>query len=88
MTWIRATLVSAILLASGTPVMAEDDGAVPPVYVPEEKRDNIPAGPPAVCEGRNCLPPEQNPVQTCEGMNCTPEPLPASPGEGGEAAGQ
>ncbi len=32
------------------------------------------SGPPAVCEGQNCLPPEENPVQDCEGQDCTPEP--------------
>ena len=84
MAWIHAALAMAILLASGLPAYTqEDDGPVPPVYVPEEQRDDVPAGPPAVCQGRNCLPPEQNPVETCEGQGCTPEPLPQSPGQGG-----
>jgi hypothetical protein len=76
MAWIRTALVSAILLASATPMLAQqDDGPVPPVYVPEEQQDNVPSGPPAVCQGRNCLPPGENPVQQCEGQDCTPEPL-------------
>ena len=75
MAWIRLALASVILLASGLPALAQqDDGAVPPVYVPEEQQDNLPSGPPAVCEGQNCLPPEENPVQECEGQGCTPEP--------------
>jgi hypothetical protein len=76
MAWIRTALASAILLASLVPIAAqEEDGPVPPVYVPEEQQDNVPSGPPAVCQGRNCLPPEENPVQQCEGRDCTPEPL-------------
>jgi hypothetical protein len=76
MAWIRAALASAILLASATLMLAQqDDGPVPPVYVPEEQQDNVPSGPPAVCQGRNCLPPGENPVQQCEGQDCTPEPL-------------
>jgi hypothetical protein len=75
--WIHAALVGAILMASGAPVVAqeEEDGPVPPVYVPEEEQDNVPADPPAICQGQNCLPPEENPVQKCEGQDCTPEPL-------------
>ena len=77
MAWIHATLVSAILLASGAATVAQEqeDGPVPPVYVPEEEQDGVPADPPAVCQGQNCLPPEENPVQQCEGQGCTPEPL-------------
>jgi hypothetical protein len=76
MAWIRAALASAILLASGAPMAAqEEDGPVPPVYVPEEQQDGVPAGPPAICHGQNCLPPEENPVQKCEGQGCTPELL-------------
>lgn len=79
MAWIRAALVSAILLASGAATVAQENdgqnnGPVPPVYVPEEQQDDVPSGPPTVCQGQNCLPPEQNPVQTCEGQGCTPEP--------------
>ena len=75
--WIHAALVVAILMASGLPAVAqeEEDGPVPPVYVPEEEQDGVPAGPPAICQGQNCLPPEENPVQKCEGQDCTPEPL-------------
>lgn len=73
--WIHAALVGAILMASGAPVVAQEDGPVPPVYVPEEEQDNVPADPPAICQGQNCLPPEENPVQKCEGQDCTPEPL-------------
>jgi hypothetical protein len=38
--WIHAALVGAILMASGAPVVAqeEEDGPVPPVYVPEEEQ--------------------------------------------------
>jgi hypothetical protein len=76
MAWIHAALASAVLLASGLPTAAQQsDGPVPPVYVPEEQQDSVPSGPPAVCQGQNCLPPEENPVQQCEGQNCTPEPL-------------
>jgi hypothetical protein len=85
MAWKHAALVSAIVLAWMAPAVAQenngqDDGPVPPVYVPEEQQDNIPSGPPAVCQGQNCLPPEQNRVQSCEGQGCTPEP-PVSPEE-------
>jgi hypothetical protein len=74
--WIHATLAGAILMASGVPAVAqEEDEPVPPVYVPEEEQDGVPAGPPTVCQGQNCLPPEENPVQKCEGQDCTPEPL-------------
>jgi hypothetical protein len=74
MAWIRAALASAILLASATTMFAQqDDGPVPPVYVPEEQQDNVPADPPAVCQGQDCLSPEENPVQQCEGQDCTPE---------------
>ena len=77
MAWIRAALVSTILLASGAAAVAQEqeDGPVPPVYVPEEEQDGVPADPPNVCQGQNCLPPEENPVQQCEGQDCTPEPL-------------
>ncbi len=55
MAWIRVALASAILLASATPMLAQqDDGPVPPVYVPEEQQDNVPSGPPEVCQGQNC----------------------------------
>jgi hypothetical protein len=75
MAWIRAARASAILLVSATPMLAQqDDSPVPPVYVPEEQQDNVPSGPPEVCQGQNCLPPEENPVQECEGQGCTPEP--------------
>lgn len=75
MAWIHAALTSIILLASGLPALAQqDDAPVPPVYVPEEQQDDAPSGPPAICEGQNCLPPEQNPVQECEGQGCTPQP--------------
>ena len=79
MAWIRAALVSAILLASGAATVAQEqeDGPVPPVYVPEEQQDGVPADPPAVCQGQNCLPPEENPVQQCDGQGCTPEPPPS-----------
>ena len=45
MAWIRAALVSAILLASGAATVAQEqeDGPVPPVYVPEEQQDGVPA---------------------------------------------
>ena len=76
MAWIRVALASAILLASWVPIAAqEEDGPVPPVYVPEEQQDDVPSDPPAVCQGQNCLPPEENPVQQCGGRDCTPEPL-------------
>jgi hypothetical protein len=79
MAWIRAALASTILLALGAPMAAqEEDGPVPPVYVPEEQQNNTPADPPVVCQGQNCLPPEENPVQQCEGQNCTPSPLEGS----------
>lgn len=76
MAWIHAALASVFLLASGTSLLAQQDNApVPPVYVPEEQQDDVPSGPPAVCEGQNCLPPAENPVEACEGQDCTPEPL-------------
>jgi len=76
MAWMRAALASAILLASGLPAVAQDQNdPVPPVYVPEGQRDDVQAGPPEVCEGENCLPPQENPVQECEGQGCTPEPV-------------
>jgi hypothetical protein len=76
MAWTCAALVGTILLASGAPVLAQqDDGPVPPVYVPEVQQDNVPSDPPAVCQGQNCLPTEENPVQQCEGQDCTPGPL-------------
>jgi hypothetical protein len=74
--WIHAALAGAILMASEVSTRAqEEDGPVPPVYVPEEQQDGVPAGPPAICQGQNCLPPEENPVQRCEGQDCTPELL-------------
>ena len=66
MTWIG--LVAA---------MAEEDGPVPPVYVPdnEDHDANAPEQPVIHCEGLNCLPPEENPVLECDGPDCDPTPL-------------
>lgn len=78
MSWTRAAaLVFLALVIWRAPAGAQEggDGPVPPVYVPEDQQDGIPAGPPEFCQGQNCLPPEENPVQQCEGQNCTPEPL-------------
>jgi hypothetical protein len=77
MNWTRAAaLVLLALAVLPAPAVAQEDedAPVPPVYVPEDQQDGVPSGPPEVCKGQNCLPPEENPVEQCEGQNCTPEP--------------
>jgi hypothetical protein len=78
MSWTRAAaLVFLAMVTWPAPAGAQenDDGPVRPVYVPEDQQDGVPSGPPEVCQGQSCLPPEQNPVEQCEGQNCTPAPL-------------
>ena len=75
MTRIRAMLACAILVASGPVFAQEEEGPVPPVYVPEEQQGDAPSGPPATCQGQDCLPLAENPVQECKGQDCAPEPV-------------
>jgi hypothetical protein len=57
--------------------VAEENGLVPPVYVPnhEDQDYNAPEPPVIHCQGLNCLPPEENPVLECDGPDCEPTPL-------------
>ncbi len=71
MQFIRAALLCAVILAPAA-AWAED---VPPVFVdpnqPACEGENCPPEQPAVhCEGQNCLPPADNPVEECEGQDC------------------
>lgn len=79
-------LICTALIACALPAAAEDDkpegcaaegNCVPPVYVDpaQEAEDEAAPERPAIhCEGMNCLPPEDNPVEACEGENCVLQP--------------
>ena len=78
MQWLRLVLLcTAIGSGLQTVVAAAEDQPVPPVYVGPENEAEEQGEPwrPAVhCEGQNCLPPQDNPVQECEGGDCAPAP--------------
>lgn len=72
----RLALCAALTLSWPLAAAAEDNGPVPPVYVPDhDTDDDVPEQPAVHCQGQNCLPPEENPVLECEGPDCDPEPL-------------
>lgn len=95
---IRVALLLAALAGFGTLSLAENSqgcsgaNCVPPVYVdpnqPACEGEDCPAAHPAIeCEGQNCLPPQDNPVETCEGENCAPGPVESGPLEECEGQG-
>lgn len=68
MNLLRAALSCiAISLAGLQPLRAEDQPAQPNSEAAQEQRAKH-------CEGQNCLPPKDNPVQQCKGQDCTPAP--------------
>jgi hypothetical protein len=56
------------MISVAMPAVRAEDQLVPPNH------EEAPA--PAVhCEGQNCLPPADDPVEECKGQDCTPAPL-------------
>ncbi|BCH14985.1 hypothetical protein MesoLjLa_18360 [Mesorhizobium sp. L-2-11] len=65
-------LLRIALLCTGTisvamPAVRAEDQLVPPNHVE-------PPQPAVHCEGQNCLPPADDPVEECKGQNCSPAP--------------
>ena len=75
---LRLALLVALLIVCGHSISVAEDQPVPPVYVDpdnEAEDEAAPEQPAVLCEGQNCLAPENNPAQLCEGQDCAPAPL-------------
>jgi len=81
-------IILAVSLASLTlPALSfAETITVPPVFVDPQREcvgdecSETPQ-PPIVCQGQNCLPPQDNPVVKCEGQNCMPSQVEECEGE-------
>lgn len=73
MNLLRTALFCTALIALAMPAVRAEDQPVPP------NGEAAPEQPPVHCEGQNCLPPADDPVEECKGQDCTPAP-PVDPG--------
>ena len=90
---MRSVRVAALFIAlAGVCVPAEAENSqgcsgancMAPVYVdpnqPACEGEDCPEAHPAVeCQGQDCLPAQDNPVESCEGDNCAPAPVENGP---------
>ena len=84
MQFVRTILLCMALASLPYQALAEDGqqgcagqaGCVPPVYVDPSQPtcDDGDCEPHTAitCEGENCMPAQENPVEACEGENCMP----------------
>lgn len=83
---IRRALLGASLFFLALPGTAlADTTTVPPVYVNPDRKcegEDCPRQPAIVCQGQNCLPPQDNPVVECQGQNCMQNPVETCEGVG------
>lgn len=68
MNFLRIALLCTAMIGLAGSVRAEDRP------VPQDS-ETTKEQPPVHCEGQNCLPPADDPVEECTGQDCTPAPL-------------
>lgn len=63
-----ALLCTAMIGLAGMPAVRAEDQPV------AQDGETTKEQPPVHCEGQNCLPPADDPVEECTGQDCTPAP--------------